>query len=686
MANSSTTIPLHMANFIAQRPLSPRNCLVPLFEAITNSMDAIKDARLKNGLIRIHIHRQPVKAVSNDPGLVAGQPIFGFTVEDNGIGFTQANYDCFNLAGTPNKVSKGGKGMGRLTWLKTFDHAEIESCFAEAGKHYRRKFVFGLTTGVKPISKNEVSDREKVTTVKLVNYLPEYRKACPKNFSTLARKIIRQFLSSFILDTCPHIVLVDSFESKEVDLKDYFNTEMKVHTKETSFKIDGQTFCVQHLCLAGGQESTHELHFCARNSSVTSQVASDLLPILRAPLHDGNDKGKGRAFYYTGCVTGELFDQRVMDDRTNFDIPFEKNLLQGEKEVTWEKIYDKLTHECDKFLTPFLRPHRDDNNKRIERFIKEREPRYRPLIKHKSDWFDRISPTVPDDNLGFELFKLWTEYEIELKQKQKRTKKQLMKTSASIEDKKKALHEFMQEFNDAAMFTLADYVVHRRAVLDLLAESVKVLDQESEKYATEDQIHTIICPMKVTSEDVSPDQMNLWVIDERMAFHHYLASDKPHQTVAAVTMDGQDRSDLLIFTHPVAFSDDAFNGIIIVEFKRPMRKDYTEKENPISQIYSYIAKLRSGTAEDKNGRPIPVKPTTPILGYIVADPTPNLKKWLVEKDFHELPDDGGWSNYHKQYGAYVEVMTFRKLLLDAEKRNLAFFNRLGLPLPQGPIM
>ncbi len=687
MTEQNNVMPLDVANFIAQRPLSTRSCLVPLFETITNSADAIRAAKRTDGLITIHIVREPARSVSSEPGVVEGQPVTGFVVEDNGIGFIEKNFDSFKMVGSQQKVKQGGKGMGRLTWLKAFGRAEIDSSFEAEGKHFHRTFSFSLlgkfANGENLIGDyvfEETNGGNLLTKVKLAHYFKDYKKACPTTFNVLVRRIIRQFLSEFIFETFPQIILVDEFEARKVDLMQYFKNEMQLRHKESNFTLDKQKFFVQHLCLAGGQESSHEIHFCARKSSVESRVGQDLIPSLRGPLHA--DEGKGKAFFYTACISGPWLEQTARNERTSFDIPYKKDCLDGEKEITWDDIHDKVARECEKFLADYLRPQRDDNKKRITNYILKYEPKYRPLIKHKSEWFDRIPPTVPDENLGIELYKLWSEYGLELKAKERSTMRRL-KNSSSLEDRKKVLRTFLEEWNDHGSASLAEYVVHRRAVLDFLRESISI--STAEKYASEAQIHSIICPMRKTSDDVSSDQMNLWIIDERLAYHHFLSSDKSFDSLEPVKIDSQERTDLLIFKQPVAFTDETFGAIVLVEFKKPLRNDYTEKQNPISQVYGYIEKLRTGKEVDKNGRPIDVG-NKPIFAYIVADPTSKLKRWIKENDFTALPDDGGWFHYHNRYGAYVEVMTFRKLLGDAEKRNAAFFEKLNIPLPQGPTL
>jgi hypothetical protein len=70
------------------------------------------------------------------------QPISGFRVSDNGIGLDDNNFDSFNTAFSPHKLTRGGKGLGRFTWLKAFEHAKITSTFADDQGLHERNFVF----------------------------------------------------------------------------------------------------------------------------------------------------------------------------------------------------------------------------------------------------------------------------------------------------------------------------------------------------------------------------------------------------------------------------------------------------------------------------------------------------------------------------------------------------------------
>jgi hypothetical protein len=104
-----------------------------------NSFQAIKEAKLPSnipGRITIDVVRNSRQLDLDVP------PVSGFRVVDNGIGLDAGNFDSFNTAFSPHKLSRGGKGLGRFTWLKAFDHAKIESTFKDEDGLHTRSFIF----------------------------------------------------------------------------------------------------------------------------------------------------------------------------------------------------------------------------------------------------------------------------------------------------------------------------------------------------------------------------------------------------------------------------------------------------------------------------------------------------------------------------------------------------------------
>ncbi|WP_257556042.1 hypothetical protein [Sphingobium sp. CFD-2] len=106
-----------------------------------NAYQAIQEASPADPKIIVNIHRD----AGLDLGLADKPKIGGFTITDNGVGFHDLNMDSFNTAYSEYKLHRGGKGLGRLTWLKAFAEANIESTFEDdlSGRYVHRSIVNG---------------------------------------------------------------------------------------------------------------------------------------------------------------------------------------------------------------------------------------------------------------------------------------------------------------------------------------------------------------------------------------------------------------------------------------------------------------------------------------------------------------------------------------------------------------
>ena len=117
--------------------------LIPLYEAVVNSINAIDERAQKQGnfqgKIEIEVIRERSLFAEADKNTVKG-----FCVRDNGVGFNEANMASFMEADSEYKLSIGGKGVGRFSWLKAFSSVHITSTFLENKSFFTRKFDFDL--------------------------------------------------------------------------------------------------------------------------------------------------------------------------------------------------------------------------------------------------------------------------------------------------------------------------------------------------------------------------------------------------------------------------------------------------------------------------------------------------------------------------------------------------------------
>ncbi len=198
-------------------PASAANALIPLFEAISNALHAVEarfgDHHPEAGEIEVEILRS---GGAEEPAIV------GFLIRDNGVGLTDENMTSFRTSDLPFKIARGGKGVGRLTWLKTFSDCEIKSWFARDGRPMQRSFSFSLRQD-NPISRHVVTtapSRSKFgTEVRLAPFLSPYDAHCPKRASTIAAKIVGHFLTYFAVGKIPRIILIDS---ETIDLRAFY--------------------------------------------------------------------------------------------------------------------------------------------------------------------------------------------------------------------------------------------------------------------------------------------------------------------------------------------------------------------------------------------------------------------------------------------------------------------------------
>jgi len=223
---------------------------------------------------------------------------------------------------------------------------------------------------------------------------------------------------------------------------------------------------------------------------------------------------------------------------------------------------------------------------------------------------------------------------------------------------------------------LAHYISLRKVFLDVLKKALDINDDEK-KHEKEELLHGIIFPTKKDSDGIAFDEHNLWILDERLNFVEYLRSDM------ILSKSDKSRPDIVAFDQKVAFrgGDEPSNPITIFEFKRPGRDDFSDKaskEDPYEQVVDYVESIIDGKLKTPENRPIQIGQNTPFFGYIIADKTQKVEKWLTRNDFNPLPDGQRWFKWQNKYNLYIEFITWDQLLKDAELRNKLFFKKLGI--------
>lgn len=642
--------------------------LLPLFEAIVNSIQSINQGNVKNGEIIVRIERE------NSPNLFNisdwETDIENIVITDNGIGFTEENYKSFNTYATDFKKMLGCKGVGRMTWLKAFRNVEIESIYTQNATCYKRTFKFDSN---KAVNNNQVTAIDKtlnnLTTVRLIGLRSKNRSNTPKRLSTIARDILNHCFIYFVLNKAPNIVVSDDNDS--ISINKLFDDLGKENIESEPFTIGDHSFNLIHFKNYNPNSSSHCLNLCANERRVSSISLQNILPGINSRFVTSNG-----TFVYNGYITSKYLDEKVNRERTAFDIEDAQATLFGD--ITKGEIISKASKLILPYLCADIEAYNENKKTKIEAFVFNKNPRYRLLLSKYPECVNNIFLSDDDEKLELELFKQEQQYKLKLKQEGKELKR-IIKENKNAKDIVSRSTAYAEKLSEMGKSSLAEYIVHRKSVLDLLEGNLKYQDSDGNTYAYEESIHQLVFPMQNTSDDIDYTSHNLWLIDEKLSYHYYLASDKKIKSMKPISADSNNEPDIAIFDSPFAFTDEnqqPFRNVTIIEFKRPGRKNYDKEENPIQQVIDYMDDIINGKIKTKDGLFIDGNDSIRFFCYILCDINDKIKKYAKQKDFKSTPDGLGYYYYLNNYNAYIEIMPYNKMIQDSKKRNKILFDKL----------
>lgn len=651
--------------------LAESKALWPLFEAVVNSIQAIEDSPNKNqGKIFISAVRDSVYQGTVDTGREALEKFESFIIIDNGIGMDSSNYRSFNTAYSTLKAKKGCKGIGRFLWLKAFEKVEIESTYYENGDHHNRKFTF-TPEGISPENNTQKVEETTISTkVTLKNFLAPYKQACPVELDAIAKKLIEHCLLFFISGTCPQIVLSDGI-SESINLNRYFEANIKDSLHQDHFMIKDDEFVIYHIRLPEGATS-HELHLCANMQEVLSFDLKKKIPDLQKKIVPIDDP---IGFYYIGYVTGRYLDSIVNTTRTNFEFDETGNeisLFGTGKESLISTAVELVSAYLSDYLTDIEKKKREQ----IDAFVAQDKPTYRYLLQNRPEVYQSIPAGLKPDDLDLELHKHVQLWEREIKKQEKELEKAATDILAQEDPKYQELFEsYWAGVTDISKTCLAEYVTRRKTLLKMLEDALTIQDNGS--FKKEDVIHSLICPMRYTSDDVSFEEMNLWIVDERLAYHRYLASDKTLKSMPVIESNSTKEPDIAIFDQAFAYSDsdEPLTTVTIVEFKKPDN----DSKNPVNQVGEYVDLIRSGKKKKANGQSFNITEGTLFRCYVICDLTEKMRTHCLNSSMLPTADNMGYTGFNTYRHMYTEVISYSKLLTDARKRNEILFDKLFTP-------
>ena len=377
----------------------------------------------------------------------------------------------------------------------------------------------------------------------------------------------------------------------------------------------------------------------------------------------------GHEVLYVGIVSSSFLDDNVTQERNNFDIS--------------KKILKVITGEAEDLAKAYLKEPIDRlieaKAQTIERVVTN-FPRYAYLVRDRREFAQKLPLNRKTEE---DIYREMSVHDYRATRSVKSDLSALVSTEAepaSSAEFQKKLEDVMLRIGEQEKASLAEYVSKRKLIIDLLEVRLGYEDREKKRLFTEEAIHKIVCPLHVNSGTIEYGNHNLWLIDDRLAYYDFWASDENIRKYAS-SSECRERPDLILFQGSTLMQrTGTTQPVVIVEFKRPARSEYSDDENPVKQVYDYIRELRDNKITDNDGKLITeIGEDTPFFCYLICDITPRILDIIEDYGINQkLPGGRGYFGFNKPRGAYVEILQYSQIVKDARLRHEAFFDHLGI--------
>jgi hypothetical protein len=654
------------------KPSDAAEALQPLFEAVSNSLHAVEDTfgDRYQALGRIAVtfanHRDPTN--------------IEIVVSDNGVGLEPSRFHAFCTTDTDFKIAQGGKGIGRLLWLDAFNSINVVSRYRENGQAYRRSFTFRLQhedqiTG----ETNELVQGGPGGTGTVVTFKGlrgnAYQSKFPIQPATIVKHFGSHFFADFILGRSPPVTIDIGGEATTFpqEIENLRVEDRGVETIETS--EFGRLQLANFVCdkaASANFDGLHQVHLVANGRTVMTRKIDGLMGVGRF--------GPDNNYVYHGCVTGEFLDERVNQERTQFNFD--------------ETVVESIVRTC----AEYARGHA--MRAEIVQFDEERLGTLRQFVDdYPSFGFEeaeQLLARTPKNAVKSEEFaRALIPIRIRRDQERNRTIRGIVATlngAAEVpQDFAATVRQAAAEIKAEEQRQLTEYVLRRKVVLEVMEVLIRRIRERgdgSQDFQLESTLHQFICPMRLRGDDptrVEQSDHDLWIIDERLTFAKYFASDLPFTQI----VDGEGnvrRPDLLIYDriHGLgAKGENPLTRVMLVEFKKPGRRRYDERYSPANQISAYITRLRNGEIEDFQQGRVRVSEDCVFYCYVVADIVGELD---VHTSSWRTTANGRGRIYELQgrFRGVIEIIEWSDLIADARLRNHAFLHAAGFRYDQHP--
>lgn len=608
--------------------------LQPMLEAITNSLEA----GAKNIKIKFYIDKTK-NLFDTEPNKVSS-----YEIEDDGEGFTERNINSFLTYMSEMKLSLGCKGVGRITWLKVFNHVNIKSYINEK----KVSFIFDENFSEESVKIKEDDNKKPRTIIKFYGVRKQYfergkeDKRVDADLGFIRHYIEENLLIKLSLLKSQNINFNISIIDDKGDKTDPICNDSLTTLSEQKFSVRGKNdneieFNIYYSFFNSDGRQKKNAYYCANGRIVTAipdKVSFTSLPENKSSIL---------------LVTSDFFDKHVNDERNEFDIPQSENRLDCE--LSWEEINFNLQYAIDSILINEFPHLKEENEKNISELI---------------DDFPYLAKYIRADNSKIKdkekvLAASKKKYEQEKERISKRFKDLLDKNDLDSE----AFSNSVDDVTDMSARELAEYIVYRQQII-LALHKLNTNREKSEK-----KLHNLF--MKRGDEYFNNVREtydhNLWLFDDKFMTYVYAASDvtirKYEEALTKLNVyNSPYRPDLAVF-----FSnkeDDDSKDAIVIEFKA-CGASLDEKSKSFWEIIRNAQAIRES-----------INNINRIWCYTITSFDDVFINNIMTQDFIPLFTNGVrnevFYRFYKHINAHCYYVSLDALLADAESRNNIFLD------------
>lgn len=616
--------------------------LQPLYESISNS--------LESGSSKIEIDLFSSEVLSEDmiPTMV------GFSITDNGEGFTKDNIKSFCTLWSNHKMELGCRGSGRFTWLTVFNQIDIISYVKDEKTIVKIPFSMDFdrekieTRACDTISQTSTTITFRYVTSKY--YRTSGKKKLDKRVLVDVKEIKKSIVDylflklSFFFDINPQaiITIFGNGEKEFIQKTDINQLETIRFSIRDDFEGDNHDFELKYVFIKDNLNNK-DFILCSNRRSGHKIQPSSINIYDRLPNNDS----------FMFFVTSDYLDKIDTDSRNGLDEYSSLKTVDILHSISYSKLLKEISIVVNRLVLEKYETIKESNKAIIEE-VKNEAP-------YLSKYIDDIPLTIASKKaVKSEANKAFAEDKIA--------------TSERFESAFKNRHldsdgfaEAVKDVSSVSAAELCEYIVYRSKILKAL--STESLQDKKEKY-----LHDIFMPRKASSQNNDYLETNLWIMDDKFMSFVYASSDLSFLKINKELNGDNQRSQHDRRRPDMFIAFDKNSGernAILVEFKT-YNAPLDEKNKALTELPNNIGELRRTRKDIKT-----------IWAYIITN---------IDDDFLEsINDQPGYkpiytqSNkgkifhaYNDKTDAHIYISDIDCIVGDANSRNKVFLDILKI--------